>query len=151
MVSTSMKWKRFFLGLLLVVSFLTVSFAWLPGWIHTYGTNEQEVQAKYPGDEILNTPVVEWTHAITIAASPAVVWPWVAQIGDAKGGFYSYTFIENLISNADIYHNASQVISQFQNPQPGEEIIDSVLPIKEVKTSEFLLAATRDFMGLGWT
>lgn len=151
MVSTFMKWKRFFLGLLLVVSFLTVSFAWLPGWIHTYGATEQETLAKYPGDEILNAPVVAWTHAISIAAAPAVVWPWIAQIGDTKGGFYSFTFIENLISGSDLYHNASRIISEFQNPQIGEEIISTVLPIKDVKTGEYLLAASSDFMGLGWT
>lgn len=151
MVTTSSKWKRFFLGLILVISTLSVSVAWLPGWIHTYGATEAEVRVEYPGDEILKAPVVAWTHAISIAAPPAAVWPWIAQIGDTKGGFYSYTFIENMVSGADIYHNANRIIPEFQNPQPGEEIIGTVLPIKEVKTGEYLLAATSDFMGLGWT
>lgn len=151
MVSTSVKWKRFFGGLLVVVGILAASFAWLPGWIHTYGASTEEVQAQYPGDEILKAPVVEWTHAINIAAPPKVVWPWIAQIGDTKGGFYSFTFIENMVSGGDLYHNASQIIDKFQNPQPGEEIIGTVLPIKQVKAGEYLLAATSDFMGLGWT
>jgi hypothetical protein len=151
MNSTSTKWKRFLVGLILVVCLLAVSFAWLPGWIHTYGATEEEVQAVYPGDDILKMPIVAWTHALNIAASPQEVWPWIAQIGDTKGGFYSYTFIENLIAGSDFYHNASRIIPEFQNPQPGEEIIDTILPIKEVKTGEYLLAATSDFMGLGWT
>jgi hypothetical protein len=146
-----MKWKRFFLGLLIVVCILSVSFAWLPGWIHNYGATEQEVQAQYPGDDILKAPVVLWTHAINIAAPPAAVWPWIAQIGDSKGGFYSYTFIENMVSGSDLYHNASQIIPKFQNPQPGEEIIGTALPIKVVKPGEYLLAATSNFMGIGWT
>jgi hypothetical protein len=151
LVPNSKKWKRFFLGLLLVVCLLAVIFALLPGWIHTYGATEKEVQAKYPGDDILKSPVVKWTHAMNVAASPATVWPWIAQIGDSKGGFYSFTFIENMVSGGDMYHNAPKIIPEFQNPKPGEEIIKTVLPWKKIVTGEYLLAATSDFMGLGWT
>jgi hypothetical protein len=151
MNSTSLKWKRFLVGFVLIVIILAVSFAWLPDWIHTYGATENEIQAVYPGDDILDTPIISWTHALNIAASPQEVWPWIAQIGDTKGGFYSYTFIENLVSGNDVYHNASRIIPEFQNPQPGEEIIGTVLPIKEVKTGDYFLAASNDFMGLGWT
>jgi hypothetical protein len=151
LVPNSTKWKRFFLGLLLVVCLLSVIFALLPGWIHTYGATEQEVQAQYPGDEILKSPVVKWTHAINIAAAPSTVWPWIAQIGDTKGGFYSFTFIENMVSGADMYHNASKIIPEFQEPKPGEEIISTILPLKEINNGKYLFAATSDFMGLGWT
>jgi hypothetical protein len=151
MVTTSMKVKRFFLGLVLVTLVLAVSFSTLPGLIHNFGATPQEVQGIYPGDEILQSPVVAWTHAINISAPPATVWPWIAQIGDKKGGFYSYTFIENMVSGSDMYHNASRIIPEYQNPQIGEEIISTVLPIKEIKSGEYLFAGTSDFMGLGWT
>jgi len=37
------------------------------------------------------------THGISIQIPPVELWPWIAQIGDVRGGFYSFTFIENLI------------------------------------------------------
>jgi len=39
----------------------------------------------------------EATQAITINAPPEKVWPWLMQIGQDRSGFYSYTFLENLV------------------------------------------------------
>jgi hypothetical protein len=41
-------------------------------------------------------PTIEATHAITIEAPPSDVWPWIAQLGQNKAGFYSYGWLENL-------------------------------------------------------
>jgi hypothetical protein len=136
-LTVGQKWKRFLFGIILVIVILGVVFSWLPGWIRTYGSTEEELRSIYPGDEILNEPVVEWTHGISIKAP--------------KGGYYSYTFIENLVSQADIYHNAATIIPHFQNPQPGDPIIDTILLLKEVKTEDYILASTNDFLGMGWT
>lgn len=38
-----------------------------------------------------------WTHTIQVDAPAEGVWPWVAQIGADRGGFYSYQWLENLI------------------------------------------------------
>jgi hypothetical protein len=46
-----------------------------------------------PGDELLSNPTVTMTHGISIEVPPAEVWPWIAQIGDIRGGFYSYTWL----------------------------------------------------------
>ena len=51
----------------------------------------------YPGDERIPEPRWGWTHAIEIAAPAEEVWRWVAQIGADRGGFYSYTWLENLV------------------------------------------------------
>ena len=32
--------------------------------------------------------------AITIAARPEEVWPWLAQMGQGRGGLYSYDVLE---------------------------------------------------------
>ncbi len=114
------KWVRFFTGMLLVVALLSIVFPLLPKWIETYGATPDEVIDTYSGDEILPDPAIIWTHAVTIDAPPDQVWPWIAQIGQSRGGFYSYTFIENMISQDRSYQNASEIIPQFQNPQPGE-------------------------------
>ena len=47
-------------------------------------------------------------HAVVIDAPPEAVWPWLAQIGQDRGGFYSYEWLENLagcrMRNADAIH-----------------------------------------------
>ena len=61
-----------------------------------------------PGDELVPTPRWSWTHGIEIDAPPAAVWPWVAQMGADRGGFYSYQWLENLagcrLRNAEAVH-----------------------------------------------
>jgi hypothetical protein len=51
----------------------------------------------FPGDALIPEPRWGWTHAIEVAAPADEVWPWVAQIGADRGGFYSYASLENLV------------------------------------------------------
>jgi hypothetical protein len=137
-------------GMALIVAILGVIFPLIPGWIHAWGANSTEVAASYPGDEILTDPLILWTHATTIQASPEEVWPWIAQIGDRRGGFYSYTFIENMIAGEKLYHNASQIVPEWQAPQPGEEIIGGMMQVKEVETGTWFLAESPGDIGWTW-
>jgi hypothetical protein len=61
-----------------------------------------------PGDDLVPEPQWSWTHGVEIDAPPAEVWPWIAQIGADKGGFYSYESLENLagcrLRNAETTH-----------------------------------------------
>ncbi|MET0387395.1 MAG: hypothetical protein ABW321_15610 [Polyangiales bacterium] len=81
------------------------------------GLDEAQSEARFPGDELVGAPAWSWTHAIEVAASAADVWPWVAQIGATRAGFYSYQWLENLVGcnirNADRVHPAWEA-------QPGE-------------------------------
>jgi hypothetical protein len=70
----------------------------LPLWIHNWGSTAAEINRTLPGDEIYPDAAVKWNHAVTINANPEAVWPWIAQVGDVRGGFYSYTFIENIVA-----------------------------------------------------
>ncbi len=47
------------------------------------------------GDELMPEAAASITHAVTIEAPPADVWPWLAQMGASRGGWYSYDFIDN--------------------------------------------------------
>jgi hypothetical protein len=40
-----------------------------------------------PGDDLVPSPLVETTHAVTINAPPEQVWPWLVQIGQGRAGF----------------------------------------------------------------
>ena len=148
-MSVRKKIIRLVVGFLLVIVFLGLAFSALLPWIHVWGATEEELAREYPGDEILPEPQIQWTHGLTIHAPVKEVWPWIAQIGDTRGGYYSYTFIENMIAGYDMYHNADHIIDEFQNPQPGVEIIEGALQIREVKPGQWMLAESSfDF---GWT
>jgi hypothetical protein len=62
----------------------------------------------FPGDDLVPAPRSRWTHGVEIDAPAEEVWPWVAQVGAGRGGFYSYEWLENLVGcrlrNADAVH-----------------------------------------------
>jgi hypothetical protein len=76
--------------------------------------------ASLPGDELLHNPNVVATRAIAVSRSPDVVWPWIAQLGQGRGGFYSYDFLENLVG-CDI-HSADRIVPEWQHVEVGDEV-----------------------------
>jgi hypothetical protein len=136
--------------LAIIVAILGAAFALLPAWLHTWGATDAEVADDYPGDALLTKPAIHWTHATTIDAQPDQVWPWIAQIGERRGGFYSYTFIENLIAGESIYHNANRIIPELQNPQPGDVIIGGAMQVRDVEPGTWLLADSSNDIGWTW-
>jgi hypothetical protein len=60
------------------------------------------------------------TRAVTIEAPPEAVWPWLAQIGQDRAGFYSYEWLENLAGCE--MHNAHAVHAEWQRREPGETV-----------------------------
>jgi hypothetical protein len=87
-------------------------------WHLTWGATEIEVREPLPGDDVVPHPKHEATHAITINAPIADVWPWLVQIGQNKGGFYSYYWLENLVG-CDI-HNAKRIVPEWQSLRAGD-------------------------------
>ena len=73
-----------------------------------WGVPPEAARLAYPGDDLVPAPRWAWTHGVEIDASAATVWPWIAQIGANKGGFYSYQWLENLagcnVRNAETVH-----------------------------------------------
>jgi len=82
---------RLFAALIGLVVLLVVAFSIILPWIPTWGARDEEIAQALPGDEILANPALTMTHGISIDARPEDVWPWIAQIGDVRGAFYSYT------------------------------------------------------------
>lgn len=73
-----------------------------------WGLTPELADRRYPGDGLVPVPRWSWTHGIEIAAPPDAVWPWLAQIGRDRGGFYSYQWLENVVGceirNAESVH-----------------------------------------------
>jgi hypothetical protein len=83
------------------------------------GTDD-EVEGALPGDELIPHADVTTTRAITIRCAPDAVWPWIAQLGQKRGGFYSYEWLENLVGCH--IHNADRVVPEWQRPQVGDDV-----------------------------
>ncbi len=85
-----------------------------------WGLSKKDADLTLPGDEIIRSPKSRFTHAIEINAPADYVWPWMAQIGQGRGGFYSYEALENLaglnIQNADV------ILDRYQKPEVGDLI-----------------------------
>lgn len=69
-------------------------------WLRRWGATPDELEKPLPGDELVPDPGVVTTRAVTIDAPVEEVWPWLAQIGQDRGGFYSYEWLENLAGAA---------------------------------------------------
>lgn len=87
---------------------------------NAWGTSPEEARATMPGDELVPDPVLVSTRAVTIAAPPAAVWPWLAQIGQGRGGLYSYDALENLVG-LDI-HSADAILPEHQHLAVGDVV-----------------------------
>lgn len=85
-----------------------------------YGTAPEEEHGLLPGDDLIPDADLVATRAISIDAPPAAVWPWIAQLGQGRGGFYSYDLLENL-AGCDI-HSADELVPQWQDVSVGDEV-----------------------------
>ena len=85
-----------------------------------WGSTEEELQRELPGDELVKNVKGWYNHAITIKAAPADVWPWIVQLGQNKGGFYSYELLENIVGSK--IHNADDIIPEFQDAVVGDKV-----------------------------
>jgi hypothetical protein len=65
-------------------------------WQLRWGATSREAAAVMPGDDIVGRPHLQATRAIEIAAGPAEIWPWLAQMGGyTRAGWYSYDHLDN--------------------------------------------------------
>ncbi|HET9635204.1 MAG TPA: hypothetical protein VFP26_04670 [Gemmatimonadaceae bacterium] len=87
-------------------------------WNMEWGTTPAERASMLPGDEFVPVAHYRIDHGISIDAPTEAVWPWVIQIGQDRGGFYSYTKLENA-AGAQIT-NANQIVREWQTRKVGE-------------------------------
>jgi hypothetical protein len=82
-------------GLLTLI--LACFFLFVRPWYLRWGAADEELNRMLPGDEIVPHAAGGETRAITINAPVEQVWPWLAQLGQDRGGFYSFEVLENLV------------------------------------------------------
>jgi hypothetical protein len=116
-----------------------MALAWLTPFLRParnhWGLSAAEAEQKRAGDALVPEPRWSWTHAVEIDAPASRVWPWVAQIGADRGGFYSYQWLENLVG-CDL-HNAEAVHPEWALREgDGLSLHPKMPPLRVVSVEE---------------
>ena len=105
-----------------------------------WGATGAEVRTALPGDRLLAEADLTATRAVTIHTTGVRVWPWLAQLGQGRGGFYSYDRLENLVG-CDM-HSADRIIPRWQPVAVGDQVRlhpDIELVVAEVQPGRALV------------
>lgn len=79
------------------------------------------------GDDIVPEARAQFTHAVTIAAPPRDVWPWLVQMGCQRAGWYSWDRLDNAGERS-----AEHIVPELQHIAVGD-----VLPYRPTGTEGF--------------
>jgi hypothetical protein len=85
-----------------------------------WGATDAEIAMPLPGDRDKTGRSVTSTRALTIHAPPELVWPWLAQLGQERGGFYSFAWLENLFAAG--MHNSERINPAFDPLRAGDRV-----------------------------
>lgn len=91
----------------------------------TWGTTPAEREMPLFGDDLAPLARYRLDHAITIYAPADSIWPWLVQVGQDRGGFYSYDQLERLVG--DHVHNADRIHPEWQTLRTGD-LVRAVQP-----------------------
>lgn len=125
-----------------------VAYLWIAGtallivlrpWMQAWGSTAEERSASVPGLAPEGPVTYRIDHGVTVRAPAASVWPWVAQVGQDRAGFYSHDWLERAFG--DDIRNADSLVPAWQERAVGD----------------LVRAAQPDYLGgrlgrdLGWT
>jgi hypothetical protein len=81
----------------------------------TWGATAAEITATMPGDDLLPHVQYRSTRAITIAATPDEVWPWLVQVGCGRAGWYADDLLDNFARPS-----ARRIIPELRHLEVGQ-------------------------------
>jgi hypothetical protein len=90
---------------------------WVRPWLLTWGATHDETTSAFPGDELIPDPAHSSTMAITLPAPPEKVWPWLAQMGYDRAGWYSWDRLDH-----GGKPSADHIVPQWQNLRQGQRL-----------------------------
>src|SRR3954467_7539813 len=108
----------------------------------TWGATEEEVASAMPGDDLLPRAQYRATRAITVAAAPEEVWPWLVQVGYGRAGWYADDLLDNFARPS-----AREVVPGWQELSVGRRL--AFVPRSSERT-EFVVDGFVAPEGLAW-
>jgi hypothetical protein len=142
------------------------------GWLalhhrgRTYGSTRHERIHALPGDDYVEDAQIVATHAVTLAAAPDEVWPWLLQVGWHRAGWYTARWVDQLFF-PDNSPSAETIVPELQHLEVGDFVPDGALDtlcgfvvVDEVPLEHLVLRSTshlplswrrRGIAGVDWT
>lgn len=113
-------------------------------WHLQWGATDEEIQRPMRGDVLVSHPHVETTRALTVAARPEAIWPWLVQMGYRRGGWYAYDWLDNLG-----VPSARRIIPELQELKVGDKLtpIEAGFTVAMLEPQRALVLMTRDKQG----
>jgi hypothetical protein len=105
------------LGLAAACAAPAVYTVWVRPRLLTWGATHDETNGAYPGDELIPDPAHSSTMATTLSAPPERVWPWLAQMGYDRAGWYSWDQLDH-----GGEPSADRIVPEWQNLQQGQRL-----------------------------
>ena len=113
-------WTKLALVMLALVAVVMIYTLMVRPWMLNWGATAEEQFRALPGDEIVAFPAKTTTRALTIEASADRAFPWLAQLGQNRGGFYSFELLEDLVGCE--MPRAETLLPGAQEWLPGDQL-----------------------------
>jgi hypothetical protein len=93
-----------------------------------WGATNDEVHRPLAGDDLVPHSMLETTHAISIAASPADIWPWLVQMGYDRGWWYTdarwYHWVDKYVWHTSHPASPDHIVPELQHLEVGDTVPD---------------------------
>jgi hypothetical protein len=111
-------------------------------------TEAADADRPLAGDNIIPNAPYALTHSTVIEAPPALVWPWLMQLGCDRGGWYSIDALDNGGKTS-----VPELRPEWDDRRPGDKLAatpaqDGFFPVVEVQREQcFILGSQVDRLG----
>ncbi len=86
------------------------------------GVSEADRARALPGDDLIPDAAVVMDRLLRLPAPPSVVWPWLAQLGKQRAGWYLPRWLEWLVPPRR--RGARAILPDFQHLAVGDDVPD---------------------------
>ncbi|WP_148258096.1 hypothetical protein [Pseudarthrobacter phenanthrenivorans] len=95
-----------------------------PQW-RVSGATDREASEDLPGDAVVPQPNWQATRAVSIQCPPAHLWPWLAQAGYGRGGWYGdLPWWKDPEGATGRHSSAATILAQYQSVREGDILLD---------------------------